>query len=118
VLKKNYLLFCWKNIHEWRRLVSHFFFAWAGAVLAVMFGDIPLRPNFGALWRAFRQLPQAVRSRRRALTLAGEPALEFFARLQRTAAHNQGIGVEGVHHFIEEESQGVGLHAKDVDAHR
>jgi GT2 family glycosyltransferase len=23
VLKKNYLLFCWKNIHEWPRLLSH-----------------------------------------------------------------------------------------------
>ncbi len=27
VLKKNFILFCWKNIHEWRRLCSHFFFA-------------------------------------------------------------------------------------------
>ena len=35
VLKKNYLLFCWKNIHELRRLCSHFFFAWSGAVVAV-----------------------------------------------------------------------------------
>ena len=80
VLKKNYLLFCWKNIHEWPRLVSHFFFAWAGAVLAVMFGDIPLRPNFGALWQAFRQLPQAVRSRRRAVALAAISDTEAFKR--------------------------------------
>src|SRR5690349_11176948 len=28
VLKKNFLLFCWKNIHEWRRLGAHFLFAW------------------------------------------------------------------------------------------
>jgi GT2 family glycosyltransferase/glycosyltransferase involved in cell wall biosynthesis len=70
VLKKNYLLFCWKNIHEWRRLVSHFAFTWAGAVLAVVFGDVSLRPNFAALWRAFRQLPGAMRSRRRARGLA------------------------------------------------
>src|ERR1035438_2169889 len=80
VLKKNYVLFCWKNIHEWPRLVSHFFFAWAGAALAVVFGDIPLRPNFGALWRAFRQLPQAVRSRRRALALAAISDTEAFKR--------------------------------------
>ena len=46
--------------------MSHFFFAWAGALLAVLFGDVPLRPNFAALWRAFRQLPQAMRSRWRA----------------------------------------------------
>src|ERR1039457_2164421 len=80
VLKKNYVLFCWKNIHEWPRLVSHFFFAWAGAALAVVFGDIPLRPNFGALWRAFRQLPQAVRSRRRAVALAAISDTEAFKR--------------------------------------
>src|SRR4030095_880601 len=80
VLRKNYVLFCWKNIHEWPRLVSHFFFAWAGAVLAVMFGDIPLRPNLAALWRAFRQLPQAVRSRSRALELAEVTDSEAFKR--------------------------------------
>ena len=73
VLKKNFVLFCWKNIHEWPRLVSHFFFAWAGAVLAVIFGDVPLRPNLPALWRAFRQLPQAMRSRRRALPSPPSP---------------------------------------------
>src|SRR5579859_3167067 len=31
VLKKNYLLFAWKNIHDTPRLLSHLFFAWAGA---------------------------------------------------------------------------------------
>ena len=60
--------------------MSHFFFAWAGAVLAVIFGDVPLRPNLGALWRAFRQLPQAVRSRRRALALAAITDSEAFKR--------------------------------------
>ncbi len=80
VLKKNYILFCWKNIHEVGRLASHFFFAWAGAVLAVIFGDVPLRPNLGSLWRAFRQLPQALRSRRRALALAAISDTEAFRR--------------------------------------
>src|ERR1035437_10102825 len=80
VLKKNYVLFCWKNIHEWPRLVAHFFFAWAGAVLAVVFGDIPLRPNFAALWWAFRELAQAMRSRRRALALARVTDTEAFRR--------------------------------------
>ncbi len=80
VLKKNYVLFCWKNIHEWPRLVSHFFFAWAGAALAVVFGEVPLRPNLGALWWAFKQLPQALRSRRRALSLAAIGDTEAFRR--------------------------------------
>jgi len=80
VLRKNFLLFAWKNIHEWPRLAGHFFFAWAGAVLAVVFGDTPLRANLAALWRAFRQLPQAVRSRRRARALATISDTEAFRR--------------------------------------
>jgi GT2 family glycosyltransferase/glycosyltransferase involved in cell wall biosynthesis len=70
VLKKNYLLFCWKNIHEWRRLLPHFFFAWAGAIVSVLFGDALGRPNLRAIWRAFRQLFEAWGSRWRALSLA------------------------------------------------
>ena len=80
VLKKNYLLFCWKNIHEWRRLVSHLFFSYAGAILSVIFGDVPLRPNPAAFWRAFRQLPGAVRSRWRARSLARIHDTEAFRR--------------------------------------
>jgi GT2 family glycosyltransferase/glycosyltransferase involved in cell wall biosynthesis len=80
VLKKNYVLFCWKNIHEWRRLVPHFFFLWAGAILAVLFGEVPVRPNLAAIWRAFRQLPQALRSRRRARALARISDTEAFLR--------------------------------------
>lgn len=80
VLKKNYLLFCWKNIHEFPRLVSHFAFTWAGALLAAIFGDVPLRPNVTALWRAFRQLPGAVRSRWRTRSLARVNDTEAFRR--------------------------------------
>jgi O-antigen biosynthesis protein len=80
VLKKNYLLFCWKNIHEWRKLAPHFAFAWAGALIGVLFGDAPGRPNLPAWWRAFRQLPGAVRSRRRARVLARISDTEAFRR--------------------------------------
>ncbi|HUI53940.1 MAG TPA: glycosyltransferase [Bryobacteraceae bacterium] len=80
VLKKNFLLFCWKNIHEWPRLLAHFFFAWTGAVLAVIFGDVPGRPNPHAIWRAFCQLPRAVRSRWRARSLASISDTEAFLR--------------------------------------
>ena len=48
VLKKNFLLFTWKNIHEWRRLVAHFWFTWASAMLSWLFGDSPERANFRA----------------------------------------------------------------------
>lgn len=80
VLKKNYLLFCWKNIHEWRKLAPHFLFTWSGAVIGVLFGDAPGRPNLAALWRAFCQLPGAVRSRRRARALARISDTEAFRR--------------------------------------
>jgi GT2 family glycosyltransferase len=61
VLKTNYLLFSWKNIHEWRKLAPHFAFSWAGAVLSVVFGEVQGRPNPAALGRAFLRLPRAVR---------------------------------------------------------
>lgn len=80
VLRKNFTLFCWKNIHEWRRLTAHFFFTWASAFLSVIFGEVPLRPTFGAFWDAFRQLAQAVRSRWRARSLAAVSDTEAFVR--------------------------------------
>ena len=80
VLKKNFILFCWKNIHEWPRLGSHFFFAWAGALLAVIFGDVHGRANFRGIWRAFLQLPGALRSRWRARSLAAVSDTEAFRR--------------------------------------
>jgi O-antigen biosynthesis protein len=80
VLKKNFALFCWKNIHEWPRLGSHFFFAYAGAVVTVLFGESPERANFAGLWRAFQQLPGAMRSRARALELAVIDDTEAFRR--------------------------------------
>ncbi len=80
VLKKNYLLFAWKNIHEWPRLLSHFAFAWAGAVLSVVFGDAVGRSNLWALWRAFRQLPRAVQARAHARSLARISDTEAFRR--------------------------------------
>jgi GT2 family glycosyltransferase/glycosyltransferase involved in cell wall biosynthesis len=80
VLKKNFLLFCWKNIHDWGRLGSHFCFTWAGAVLAVIFGEVQARPNFAGLARAFRQLPQAVAARWRARSLARVDDTEAFVR--------------------------------------
>ncbi|HEY7388858.1 MAG TPA: glycosyltransferase [Bryobacteraceae bacterium] len=70
VLKKNFLLFAWKNIHEWGRLGSHFCFTWAGAIVSLAFGDAPGRPNLAALWRAFLQVPEAMHSRWRARSLA------------------------------------------------
>jgi len=80
VLKKNFLLFCWKNVHEWPRLLSHLAFAWTGALLTVAFGEVPGRPTFPALARAFLQLPGAAASRWRARSLARVGDTEAFLR--------------------------------------
>ena len=80
VLNKNFILFCWKNIHEWPRLWSHFFFTFAGAVLSVIFGESPERANLQGLWRAFLQLPEALRTRTSARALAAVTDTEAFRR--------------------------------------
>jgi len=80
VVKRNALLFAWKNIHQWRRLCGHFAFTWAGALLSVIFGEVTGRPTFAALWGAFRKLPRAARSRWRARALAAIDDTEAFRR--------------------------------------
>ena len=69
VLKKNFLLFTWKNIHEWRRLAGHFAFTWSSAAVSWLFGDSPERSSFAAIARATFQLPETFVSRARALQL-------------------------------------------------
>lgn len=80
VLKKNYVLFCWKNIHEWPRLLSHFSAVMGGVIFSALFGEAFGRTNWGGLWRAIRQLPGAIRSRQRASELAEVSDTEAFLR--------------------------------------
>ncbi len=80
VLKKNFILWAWKNIHEWPRLGSQLLFTWAGALLSVAFGDEAGRANLAGLARAALQLPRLVRSRWRARSLAVVSDTEAFRR--------------------------------------
>jgi GT2 family glycosyltransferase/glycosyltransferase involved in cell wall biosynthesis len=80
VLKKNFLLFVWKNIHEWRRLAEHFFFTWAGALVSWFVGDSPERASFAGIARAALQLPRALISRSEARSLATISDTEAFRR--------------------------------------
>jgi O-antigen biosynthesis protein len=80
ILKKNYILFTWKNIHEWRRLIAHFWFTWANAMLSWLFGDSPERANFAGILRAVGRLPRAMRSRARARSMAAVSDTEAFRR--------------------------------------
>ncbi len=80
ILKKNYLLFAWKNIHGWPWLLASLFSAWAGSIASAVGGDRPLRANLAGIWRAFRQLPGAMASRTAARSLQLVDEREAFAR--------------------------------------
>ncbi|HWE51624.1 MAG TPA: glycosyltransferase [Bryobacteraceae bacterium] len=98
ILKKNFLLFCWKNVHDWDRLPGHFVFSFAGAVLAAWSGDAPGRPSGRGILRAFAQLPKAIGSRWKARSLAVIGDTEAFLRTQpayfhdRFSAHGEETG--------------------------
>jgi GT2 family glycosyltransferase len=70
VLQKNFLLFTWKNMHDWRRLLAHFGLTWLDACFTWLAGESPERTSFAGILWAFRQLPQAMAARSRALRLA------------------------------------------------
>ncbi len=80
VLKKNFLLFAWKNVHDWRMLCASFFFAWTGAMVSWIFGDSPERANFNGIARAAMHIPRAMVSRARARKLAVISDREAFRR--------------------------------------
>jgi GT2 family glycosyltransferase/glycosyltransferase involved in cell wall biosynthesis len=70
VLQKNFLLFTWKNIHQWDRLISHFAYTWTGALFTWLAGESPERGSFMGLLRAYLQLPDALAARARARHLS------------------------------------------------
>ncbi len=82
VLKKNFILFVWKNVHEWPRLASHFFYTYARALFKPATPREPLRPSLRGITRAFFALPAAIRSRWRARSLAVVSDTEAFLRHQ------------------------------------
>lgn len=89
VLQKNFLLFCWKNIHEWKRLASHFVFSFAGAIVTGWSGNAPGRTSARGILRAALQLPQAMRSRWQAQSLAVIDDSEAFRRPQPAWFHDR-----------------------------
>jgi GT2 family glycosyltransferase/glycosyltransferase involved in cell wall biosynthesis len=81
VLRKNFVLFAWKNVHNWRMLAEHFVFTWAGSVIHWLAGGGSIdRPNFAGVVRAVAALPAAIRTRRRAQRLAAVSDREAFRR--------------------------------------
>ncbi len=80
VLQRNFVLFTWKNMHDWRKLVPHLFFTWGAATLSWLAGDSPERPNYRSIARAFLSLGRALNSRSRARRLAVISDTEAFRR--------------------------------------
>lgn len=89
VLQKNFVLFVWKNMHEWRRLAEHFFFAAAGAVATGFSGPNLTRASAPGILKACGQLAGALRSRRRARSLATVSDTEAFRRSQPAWFHDR-----------------------------
>jgi O-antigen biosynthesis protein len=89
IVQKNFLLFCWKNIHEWRRLPAHFLFTFAGAFATALSGYSPTRTSSGAVLQAFLQLPQSLRSRWTARALAVVDDAEAFRRPNPAYFHDR-----------------------------
>ena len=78
VLKKNFLLFAWKNIHNWRMLLGHFASVYGTMWVRLLAGDTPTRTNPRALLRAAGQLRQALGARVRARRLSAISDREAF----------------------------------------
>jgi GT2 family glycosyltransferase len=89
VLRKNFLLFVWKNIHSWRMLSQHFLFSQAAAVVTAWSGPSPSRTSARGILRASRQIPGALRSRWRARSLAAVDDAEAFRRSQPAYFHDR-----------------------------
>ena len=80
IIKKNLLLYTWKNIHDWRWLGSHFF-EWTGASLfSIVARSHQARATPVGTARAFIQLPSALKARRKARSLARIKDREAFRR--------------------------------------
>ena len=80
VLKKNFVLFTWKNIHEWGKLGQHFVRTFGDCLVSAVFGDAFGRANVFGLARAALQLPGAIVSRISARRLAAISETEAFRR--------------------------------------
>lgn len=89
ILQKNFVLFAWKNIHEWSRLGGSFVFALAGVLASAWSGYSPGRYTAQGILRATLQLPGALRSRWRARSLAFITDSEALLRSQPAFFHDR-----------------------------
>ena len=93
VLRKNFILFTWKNVHGWGRLGGSFLYAFAGAVMNAWSGAAPGqnpgRATAMGILRAAKQIPGALRSRWHARSLAFVSDSEVFRRSRPAIFHDR-----------------------------
>lgn len=89
VLQKNFVLFAWKNVHEWRRLGGGLVFSLAGSVVSAWTGNAPGRASARGVLRAALQLGGALGSRWRARSLAFVADGEVFLRSRPAFFHDR-----------------------------
>jgi GT2 family glycosyltransferase len=70
VLKKNVVLFLWKNVHSWRLLGAHFVWCLLSSFRSLLFGDAPGSYSSPGLAKAFLQLAPVCKARWRAKNLS------------------------------------------------
>ncbi len=80
VLKKNAVLMVWKNVHDWGMLTQHLWASFASATGGLFRPEEPSRFTFAGIYRAFLQLPQLLRTRWRAKSLAAVTDREALRR--------------------------------------
>ncbi|MGC2661178.1 MAG: glycosyltransferase, partial [Bryobacteraceae bacterium] len=80
VLKKNVVLYCWKNVHQWSMLSAHLVRCLTSSTLAVVTGNANGRYTPSGLARAFLQLPEVAAARWRARSLASITDIEALRR--------------------------------------
>ena len=80
VVRKNALLWVWKNIHSGRKLAGHFVFAMANTIISALSGNRERGPLLRDLWNAAKQIGGAARSRSRARGLSVISDVEAFRR--------------------------------------
>lgn len=80
MVKKNFVLLAWKNVHDPIMLIQQFAAAYVSAILSVFFGHSPERASLMGLFRASLQLPGALAARWKARCLAAVDDREAFRR--------------------------------------
>ena len=79
-LKKNAVLWSWKNVHSWRMLSAQLATCFSSSTGTMLFGEDLVRYSFAGLARAFLQLPEALAARWRARAKAAVNDLEALRR--------------------------------------